>query len=319
MATIDLTPSRLAALRTGSVVVREGPTVFEVAGPGALACLQGLLTNDLAGPGERSLVYGALLTPKGMIIVDAWVLRLADRFVMVADRAGRAPATGLFRRSLPPRLALVTDRTDAWEVLWVIGPRTETVAKAAGVLGHLAPGCVMEDDVLVARPKQGVAPFQLLILGEPSELAGVEERLLKAGATAGARDDLDASRILSGWPTLGREIDERTLPQEARFEELDGVSYTKGCYTGQETVARVHFRGHPNRLLRGLSMAGPGPVPDLPIQAGGRDVGVIRSAISLPDRVLALSAIRREVAPGDRVTVGDRTATVVPLPFDGAA
>lgn len=293
--------------------------VFEVAGPGALTCLQGLLTNDLAGPGERSLVYGALLTPKGMIIVDAWVLRLADRFVMVADRAGRAPATELFRRSLPPRLALVTDRTEAWEVLWAIGLGTEAAAKAAGVLGHLAPGGVTDDAVLVARPKQGVSPFQLLILGEPSELDGVEKRLLESGATAGTRDDLDASRILAGWPTLGREIDERTLPQEARFEELDGVSYTKGCYTGQETVARVHFRGHPNRLLRGLTMAGAGPVPDHPIQAGGRDVGVIRSAISLPDRVLALSAIRREVATGDQVTVGDRTATVVALPFDGAA
>ncbi|MEO8449901.1 MAG: hypothetical protein ABI647_08935 [Gemmatimonadota bacterium] len=319
MITIALTPNRLAALRSGSVIVPDQPAVFEIAGPGALTCMQGLLTNDLAASGDRSVVYGALLTPKGMIIVDAWVLRLGDRFVMIADRAGRAATSELFKRSLPPRLALVTDRTEAWEVLWLIGPKTEAVAKAAGVLGHLAPGAVTEDEVLVARPKQALAPFQLLVLAEPGGLAPIAERLVKAGGTIGTRDDLYASRVLVGWPSLGREIDERTLPQEARFEEIEGVSYTKGCYTGQETVARVHFRGHPNRLLRGLTILGAGPQPDGPIQAGGRDVGFIRSAISLPDRVLALSAIRREVAPGDQVMVGDRSATVVALPFDGAA
>src|SRR6185436_19295185 len=107
--------------------------------------------------------------------------RLGDRFVLIADRSGRAATIELFKRSLPPRLALFTDRTEAWEVLWMIGPRTEAVAKGAGILGHLAPGGVTEDDVLVARPKQAMPPFQLLVLGEPGVLAPVSERLLKAG------------------------------------------------------------------------------------------------------------------------------------------
>ena len=77
-------------------------------------------------------------------------------------------------------------------------------------------------------------------------------RLVAAGARPGDEGDHHAARILAGWPALGAEIDERTLPQEVRYDEIGGVSYTKGCYTGQETVARLHFRGHPNRELRGL-------------------------------------------------------------------
>src|SRR5258708_9948328 len=63
---------------------------------------------------------------------------------------------------------------------------------------------------------------------------------------------LELGRILAGWPRLGAEIDQKTLPQEVRYDDINGVSYTKGCYTGQETVSRLHFRGHTNRHLGGL-------------------------------------------------------------------
>ena len=89
---------------------------------------------------------------------------------------------------------------------------------------------------------------------------------------------MQAARILAGWPALGAEIDERTLPQEVRYDEIGGVSYTKGCYTGQETVARLHFRGHPNRELRGLWWRSDEPEPlnggSRSVLSGEREVGI---------------------------------------------
>lgn len=93
---------RLERLRRGAVLVVGEPAVFWVEGPGALPCLQGLLTNDLDKPGDHSLVYGALLTPKGAIVVDYWVFREPERFVLIAPVEGRLPSQDLFRRQLPP-------------------------------------------------------------------------------------------------------------------------------------------------------------------------------------------------------------------------
>ena len=120
----------------------------------------------------------------------------------------------------------------------------------------------------------------------------------------------------SGWPALGVEIDERTLPQEVRYDEIGGVSYTKGCYTGQETVARLHFRGHTNRELRGLrwtrhrAARRPGGRP----RARRRSAACARRSRSRTG-VLGLGVLRREVEPGETVMAGGRRATVVALPF----
>ena len=97
------------------------PAMFRVAGAGALTCLQGLLTNDLVQPGDGSLVYGALLTPKGAIVVDAWVLRQGDALTLIVPRDGREAALEIFRRSLPPRLARLSDLTDESRVAWLVG------------------------------------------------------------------------------------------------------------------------------------------------------------------------------------------------------
>jgi folate-binding protein YgfZ len=121
-------------------------------------------------------------------------------------------------------------------------------------------------------------------------------------------------------------MDDKTIPQEVRFDEIGGVSYTKGCYTGQETVARLHFRGHTNRQLRGL-VFDPEP-PMAPV--GGwnvvthvdREVGRVTSLAFVPDtglpgagRWIGLAVIRREVNPGAMVRAAGRDARVVDLPL----
>ena len=110
---------------------------------------------------------------------------------------------------------------------------------------------------------------------------------------------------------MGAEIDDRTLPQEVRYDEIGGVSYTKGCYVGQETVARLHFRGHANRHLRGLLWPSAAPLAAERIVAGDRDVGSVRSTLALDDRRM----VRREVDPGTEVLAGGQRAVVLALPF----
>jgi hypothetical protein len=135
MSEFDLTldRERLAEVRHGAVVVTTEPAVFRVQGPGALTCLQGLLTNDLVKPGDNSLVYGALLTPKGAVVVDFWVLRQPEVMTLIAPRHGHEASLDLFRRQLPPRLARVTDLTGQSRVAWLLGSRGFQTLAASGV------------------------------------------------------------------------------------------------------------------------------------------------------------------------------------------
>ncbi|MBP9200424.1 MAG: hypothetical protein KBF47_10475, partial [Gemmatimonadales bacterium] len=127
----------------------------------------------------------------------------------------------------------------------------------------------------------------------------------------------EAARVLAGWPLLGAEIQDKTLPQEVRYDEIGGVSYTKGCYTGQETVARLHFRGHANRELRGLVWDGTPLLEDALVRGvDGKEVGQVSSVLDLDAMSLGLAVIRREVTPGATITAGNRAARVVALPFD---
>jgi folate-binding protein YgfZ len=123
-----------------------------------------------------------------------------------------------------------------------------------------------------------------------------------------------------GGPVAAREIDEKTLVQEVRFDENDGVSYEKGCYTGQETVARLHFRGHTNRDLRGLlwdpdilSEARDRPA-DSKVLLGEKEVGSVRSTLSLPTGRIGLALVRREVETGQVVTAGGCPRPSCPCP-----
>lgn len=312
----------LARLIHGATLVRTAPAIFRIAGPGAVQCLQGLVTNEIDKPGPGSLTWNALLTPKGMIVLDLWVLRDAAGFTLVLDAAARGDAVALFAKSLPPRLATLTDLTAEREAIWLVGAAAAEHCSLAGMdplpnPGHTAVHRGGRGEIAVA-----VAPaswFATLCVGSPDDLDELSGNLLATGVVEGAVNDMVAARVLAGWPALGAEMTDKTLPQEARFDELGGVSYTKGCYLGQETVARVHFRGHPNRELRGLVWDAGDALTGTAIELEGREVGTIRSILELPDRRLALAPIRREVEPGALVIAGGQPARVVALPFDAGA
>lgn len=288
------------ALGTSGQDTRAVPrpdAVIRVEGPGAEACLQGVLTNDLV-KGKPELAWGAVLTPKGMIITDLWVLRDADGFWLVVPEAGREPLLQVLARSFPPRLAKVTDRSAEMAAWWLLGP------VPAGI-----------DGVTLGRPS-GPAPFGAMVIA--GDEGGM--RLLEAAGFTRAEPAVgDLLGVLAGWPSVGREIDEKTLPQEVRFDELEGVKYDKGCYVGQETVARLHFRGHANRMLR--AMTGTGDLPEDPTitDAAGKEVGTVATLATLGSGWIATAKVRREVAVGDPVTVGGRQSAVAEFPVDPGA
>ena len=131
----EVTPALVTALYTGAVVSRVEAGVVSLTGPGAVTALQGLLTNDVELPGDGSFVYGALLTPKGMIVVDGWAARLGATvsYTVPADAGGRERAHAIFTRSVPPRLARVSDRTADLAVYRLAGPGALAAAVAGGL------------------------------------------------------------------------------------------------------------------------------------------------------------------------------------------
>jgi len=290
---VVLTHADIDAMSAEAHIVGIETAVFRIEGPGALACVQGVFTNDVIACPPDALIWGAVLTSKGMIIFDAWVKRDADAVWMLIPAVAHAAATTMFARTFPPRIAKVQDRTGDVAVSWVIGNADHA------------------DGAKMLRP-MGLAPFAGLLLGHTGR---VETRDAAPAEMTPAW--ADAAKLLAGWPTLGREIDERTLPQEVRFDELGGVRYDKGCYTGQETVARVHFRGHPNRELRGVQWLDGSRPADRRITWNEKEVGQFASCGVINGQWLALAKIRREVDVGTTVVAGGAHATVVALPFEG--
>lgn len=324
-------------LRAGAIVAPVDVGVIDLtgSGTGAITCFQGLLTNDIEKPGDGAFIYGALLTPKGMIVVDGWAARFGSRVRFSVPAEGRERALEVLQRSIPPRLARFEDRSEAVGVLRVAGAHAVAVMGAAGFPVPHGSNRVIEDTagniaVEVARTGGGdlaPPPFVFQITAASAQRAALHRRLVNSGAHGASPDALELSRILAGWPRLASEVDEKTIPQEVRFDEIGGVSYTKGCYTGQETVSRLHFRGHANRNLRGLLFETDPPAAPASgwstVTYEERDVGRVTSIAWLPDgggsvlgRWIGLGVVRREVPVGATVRAAGREARVVGLPFD---
>jgi len=317
-------PADRAALAGGAAVaVRTGLARWRLVGGARLTCLQGLVTCDVEQAGDGSQVFGALLTPKGMIVAPLWITRLSDALIVEAPDAAAAEVAAVFARALPPRLCRCEDVTAASTSVGIYGPAARDVlapAVAPGLpeaVGRAAALTRNGASLVVSRvAARGLDGFECL--AGSGDGAGLAAALEARGARAVAPALLEERRILAGFPRLGAEIDDRTLPQEVRLDELGAVSFTKGCYLGQETVARVHFRGHPNRWLAGLELErGPASLP-LPVVADGEPAGRLTSACWWDAREawVGLAVLRRGVAADAFVELPDHSgATVRELPW----
>jgi tRNA-modifying protein YgfZ len=243
-------------------VARRPRAFLRVAGPDAEDYLQRMLSNDVAALSAGESCQALLLTPKARVIAPLRVLRRGpDDFLLLTE-----PALGETVRAALVRMRFAAKAEIELE------EHTSTLVFGGGTEG------IPNDDY-----------------GE----AAVEVLDVELEATLD-EEALEELRIRAGTPRFGREIDDRVLPAEAGLVER-AVSLTKGCYPGQEPIARLHHRGHANRGLRVLRIEGEDlPEPDAELRLGEKAVGRVTSAVRTEGGIVALAYVRAEV-PADVV------------------
>ncbi len=291
-----------------------------LSGPDAVEFLNGQVTNELAtlAPGEG--LYAAFLTHKGKMLGDMRVLAVtgADGSVELLLDTERAALQALFdmiRRFKVGYGVEMHKRTLERGLLSLIGPRAQELAGASpGPEEHASTAARIDAiDVLAIRTDTGID-----LLCDAADTEALAASLIARGATPVAETAAECLRVESGRPRYGIDLDDSVIPQEAGLNER-AVSFTKGCYVGQETVARLFYRGKPNRRLCGLRLSAEAQTGE-PLLLGEREVGRLGSvAISPSLGPIALALVRREAELGARVAVGDGalSAEVVELPFTG--
>lgn len=321
-----------AALRRSAVVFDRGDrSRGRFQGAQARATLTGLVTNDVQALTPGAGQYAAALTPKGKITTDVRIFARAEElFVDVPPRAA-AGWWAMVRKYVNPRVTQFADISADFGTLGVYGVRArELVAAVCGrpapelaaldMYAHVALGSDPAAGFVARVPDVGLEGYDVML--PANAVPPWLERLRSLGAVPGSSAAWTLARIEAGRPEWGLDMDDSTLAQEANLETLNAISFTKGCYTGQETVARIHFRGHVNRCLRGLSFDGdvlPPPGTHLH-DADGKDVGDMRSSARSPRLGgIALGMVRREVATGASLnalwSAGSLPVVVHELPF----
>ena len=289
------------------VIDRSDRGKLRLLGDEAADFLQGQVTNDVEALDAGTGCYAALLNHQGKVRTDMRVLR-ADGWIWLDTEPG-------FQELLARTVEMYGIGRDV---------KAEDVTTGYAILSLLGPGARAALD---SPPPESEYAF---VEGDHgiymSTLGGVDV-ICEANRADEVRAALDAEelseevaeclRIEAGRPRFGADFDAGTIPEEAGLNER-AVSFTKGCYVGQETVARLHYKGKPNRHLRGLKLSGEAHPGD-ELLLGERAVGALGSvAVSPTHGPIALAVVRREAEPGDVLDVGDSavTAQVVELPFE---
>jgi folate-binding protein YgfZ len=311
----DTTADTLRAMAGGCAVVdRSERGKLALTGGEAKEFLHGQVTNDIEALEPGQGCYAAFLTHKGKMLGDLRVLATGDELLLDTERVSLQELFNMIRRFKLGRDVELHKRTLETGLLSLIGPEARRVAGAAEL---------PEAEHAHRVATLGGATVRLIatdlgvdVLCEAADTEAVGAALIAAGAVPATGAAAEVRRVESGRPRYGIDLDDSVIPQEAGLNAR-AVSFEKGCYVGQETVARLHFRGKPNRHLRGLRLSGPAE-PGTPLRLGEREVGRLGSVVESPAHgTIALAIVRREAAPGDLLAAGDDgvRAEVVDLPF----
>ena len=282
------------------------PVVFDrsprglvvVSGPDATSFLQAIVSQDLDPVDDGETVASLLLHPQGKLDVAFRATRRGDGrdsgdiwWLDTDAEYGAHLAEALSRYKIRVKVEIL-DRTAETGLASVVGE----------FVWSLSPPMAGESDQTQLLSTDWGGTEGVDVLG-PAE--AVRSWIDGSGLRRGSAEELEALRIEAGIPKLGVDVDDATIPQEAHLE-VDAVSFTKGCFIGQELVCRIDSRGHVKRFLRSLSLPG-STVPPRGAEVARDDkvVGSVTSATAVPgeDRVVALAMVRREVDPPAEVAV----------------
>ena len=315
MTSTAVTDSAYRAVTQGcGLVDRSERGKLALTGGDAKTFLQGQVSNDVEALQPGGGCYAAFLTPKGKMLGDIRILDAGAEMLLDTERVALQELFNMIRRFSVGYTVQLHKRTLERGLLSLLGPEAATVARADG-LGETEDSHVVIDvDGIAARAIRTEAGVDLLCDAEVTEaLIAV---LSARGAEPVPQTVAECVRIERGRPRYGIDLDDSVIPQEAGLNQR-AVSFTKGCYVGQETVARLFYRGKPNRHLRGLRLSAPAQTGD-EIVFADKVVGRLGSVADSPALgPIALALVRREAAPGSDVVVGaDQVdAVVVELPF----
>jgi folate-binding protein YgfZ len=303
-------------------VLRDGAAIFDrsergklaVTGEDAATFLDSMLSNDIAGIPLGGGAYATLLTHKGRILADPRVIRTAEGYLLDTERVGLQALFDAIRQLRIGYRAELHKRTLERSLISLLGPRAAALVPDPPAADEHAN---TETSLAGVRVLAVRTPVGLDLIFPSEELARVSAELERLGAVTVGESAVECLRVERGVPRLGVDMDETTMPQEAGIHGR-AVSFTKGCYVGQETVARLYWKGKPNRHLRGLRLSAPASPGD-ELRLGETVVGALTSvAVSPAHGPIGLALVRRAAGPGDQLSVGDGpvTATVAELPFD---
>src|SRR5215211_7340736 len=285
-----------AALRGGAAFVdRSDRKLLRLTGRDPIGMLNAVLTNDVPAREDRG-IYAMLLDPKGRIQTDLRVVKAGDETLIDTEPEGAEAAREILARYAPFSRVKLEELSD-WEVLGLYGPR------ATGLLGN--PDLAEHEttwaeiggaSVLVVGVAAPVSGYDLI--GSQEALAAAREHLIESGATSAGTDAYETVRIEAGVPRFGADITPENFPGESEISLERAVSFGKGCYPGQETVARMYYRGSPNKRLYRFELE---PGLTEPPEAGNE----------------ILQNEKKLVGPTSSVDVVGWLTSVAPFPVDG--
>jgi folate-binding protein YgfZ len=293
-----------------ALVDRAESGKLALTGPEAKAFLNGQVSNDIEALTPGSGCYAALLTHKGKMLADLRVIDTSDELLLLCERPALQALFDALRRFKVGFDCELHKRTLERGLLSLIGPTADELT-----------GTVPSAEHANVAAEIGGAPVRLVrtdlgidVVCDSADTDRVRAALLDLGAVQIDEAAADVLRIEHGRPRYGVDLDDSVIPQEAGLNDR-AVSFTKGCYVGQETVARLHWRGKPNRHLRGLRL-GEEVQPGTELRLGEREVGRLTSIADSPRfGTVGLAIVRREAQPGDVLDAGGVRAEVVDLPF----
>jgi tRNA-modifying protein YgfZ len=241
-----------AALREGAAFVdRSDRKLLRLTGKDPVGMLDAVLTNDVPKHGDRG-TYAMLLDPKGRVQTDLRVVKAGDEVLIDTEPEGAEAARDILTRYAPFSRVMLEVLSD-WEMLGLYGPRAAELLGGLDLVEHeTARAEIGGASVLVVGVAVPVGGYDLI--GPPEALAAAREHLMETGATSASASAYETARIEAGVPRFGADITPENFPGESESSLERAVSFGKGCYPGQETVARMHYRGSPNKKLYRLEL-----------------------------------------------------------------
>ena len=288
-------------IRLGGAGFIEMPRgLIAVWGKEAVQFLDGLITNDMKTLEDGGQMLAAFPNAQGRLLAVVRVIRQGDRFLFETEEATREKVfNNLFRFTYAGDF-FVEDLSEQFNYFETFGSLKSSPSYEGGVAAF--------------RGRGGSLGFFLPNENSDSYRSQVES----TGSSAISSDLYETLRIENGIPLYGVDMDENTIVPELGLDGL--ISYNKGCYIGQEIIARIHFRGHVAKQLAGLILSEPGAIATRSelTSPDGKNAGRVTSVTFSPklDKTIALAFVRYDyLAEGTELQIGETTVTVTPLPF----